>query len=51
MAASAAADQGDFAFLFIGSDDNRAVIEFAQHLWCRFDQALNHFLFDAIDII
>ena len=51
MAAAAAADQGDFAFFFVGPDDDGPIIEFAQLLWCRFDQALNHFLFDVVDII
>ena len=51
MAAAAAADQGDFAFFFVGPDDDGPIIEFAQLLRCRFDQALNHFLFNVIDII
>lgn len=51
MAAAAAADQGDFAFFFVGPDDDGPIIEFAQLLRCRFDQALNHFLFNVVDII
>ena len=51
MTAAAAADQGDFAFLLIGPDDDGPIVELAQFLRCRFDQTLDHFLFDIVDVI
>ena len=51
MTTATAADQSHFAFFLVGSDDDGPIVELVQFLRCRFDQALNHFLFDVIDII